>query len=132
MDGTLYHCGPTAGAAIFQVKNTDNDWAVQLNITSSGALIVNNRRNASDVTLTNPDGSTKDFDGQGFDVRIHDDGLNYKVWIDGVLYADNFYSRPTGGTQFRWGMYLGSSIFDFTFDYFDDLSQWCASEIVVR
>ncbi|QOV91214.1 autotransporter-associated beta strand repeat-containing protein [Humisphaera borealis] len=98
------------GAAILQVKNTDNDWAVQLNISSSGALTVNNRRNAGDVTLTNPDGSTRDFDGQGFDVRIHDDGLNYKVWIDGVLYADNFYSRPTGGTQFRWGMYLGSSI----------------------
>ncbi len=97
-------------AAIFQVKNTDNDWAVALNLSSNGSLIVNNRRNASDVTLTNPDGSTKDFDGLGFDVRIHDDGLNYKVWIDGVLLADNFYSRPTGGTQFRWGMYLGSSI----------------------
>jgi autotransporter-associated beta strand protein len=98
------------GAAIFQVKNTDNDWAVQLNITSTGALIVNNRRNAGDVTVTNPDGSVKDFDGKAFDVRIHDDGLNYKVWIDGTLYADNFYSRPTGGTQFRWGMYFGSSI----------------------
>jgi len=97
-------------AAIFQVKNTDNDWAVALNLSSNGSLIVNNRRNATDITVTNPDGSTKDFDGQGFDVRIHDDGLNYKVWIDGQLLADNFYDRPTGGTQFRWGMYLGSTI----------------------
>ncbi len=98
------------GHAIFQVMNSDIEWAVQLNLSSTGALIVNNRRNAGDVTVTNTDGSTKDFDGLGFDMRVHDDGHNYKVWIDGVLYADNFYSRPTGETNFRWGMYMGDNI----------------------
>ncbi len=46
-------------AAIFQVKNTDNDWAVALNLSSNGSLIVNNRRNATDVTVTNPDAAPR-------------------------------------------------------------------------
>lgn len=97
------------GYAIFQVKNPDWDWAVQLNLLGSGELVINNRRNAADVTVTNPDGSIRDFDGQSFDARIQDDGRNYKVWIDGVLLADNFYDRPTADTNFRWGMYFGDA-----------------------
>ena len=96
------------GYACFQLKNTDNDWAVQLSIGSSGSLTVNNRTGA-DVVVTNPDGSAKNFDGGGFDVRVLDDGLNYKLWIDGVLYADSSYARPTGNTVFRWGMYFGAN-----------------------
>ncbi|HCN78961.1 MAG TPA: hypothetical protein DIT13_17430 [Verrucomicrobiales bacterium] len=98
------------GYSIFQSKNADDDWSVQLNISGSGFLVINNRRHAEDVTVTNPDGSNKDFDGLGFDARILDDGRNYKVWIDGVLMADNYFDRPTSDTNFRWGMYLGSSI----------------------
>jgi autotransporter-associated beta strand protein len=41
---------------------------------------------------------------------VLDDGKDYKVWIDGVLYGSGTYSRPTGLTKFRWGSYLGSSI----------------------
>jgi hypothetical protein len=62
----------------------------------------------TDATVTNPDGSAKSFTGGGFDVRVLDDGLNYKLWIDGVLYASDSYSRPTGNTSFRWGMYFGA------------------------
>lgn len=96
------------GYACFQLKNTDNDWAVQLSMGTNGSLTVNNRF-GTDVTVMNPDGSVKDFTGRGFDVRVLDDGLNYKVWIDGVLYADASFSRPTGPTNFRWGMYFGAS-----------------------
>lgn len=96
------------GYACFQLKNTDNDWAVQLSMGTNGSLTVNNRT-GSDVVLTNPDGSVKNFDGGGFDVRVLDDGLNYKLWIDGVLYADSSYARPTGTTNFRWGMYFGAN-----------------------
>ena len=96
------------GYACFQLKNTDNDWAVQLSIGTTGSLTVNNRTGA-DVVVTNPDGSAKNFAGGGFDVRVLDDGLNYKLWIDGVLYADSSYSRPTGTTNFRWGMYFGAN-----------------------
>ncbi len=96
------------GYCCFQLKNTDNDWAVQLSMGTNGSLTVNNRT-GSDVVVTNPDGSAKNFDGRGFDVRVLDDGLNYKLWIDGVLYASSSYSRPTGTTTFRWGMYFGAN-----------------------
>ena len=96
------------GYCCFQLKNTDNDWAVQLTMGSDGSLTVNNRT-GSDTIVTNPDGSVQDFDGRGFDVRVLDDGLNYKLWVDGVLYASSSYSRPTGVTTFRWGMYFGAN-----------------------
>ncbi len=96
------------GYCCFQLKNIDNDWAVQLNMGTNGSLTVNNRT-GSDVVVTNPDGSAKNFNGGGFDVRVLDDGLNYKLWIDGVLYASSSYSRPTGTTTFRWGMYFGAN-----------------------
>ncbi len=104
------------GYACFQLKNTDNDWAVALNMGSDGSLTVNNRT-GTDVVVTNPDGSTKNFDGRGFDVRVLDDGLNYKLWIDGVLYASSSYSRPTGTTTFRWGMYFGAGNLNAPADY---------------
>ena len=95
------------GFAAFQLKNTVNDWAFQLSLGSDGTLKINNRY-GTDVTVTNPDGSAKNFTGRGFDMRVLDDGLNYKVWIDGVLYGNGSYSRPTGTTTFRWGMYFGA------------------------
>ena len=100
------------GYAIFQVKNDADDWAVQLNISGSGTLVVNNRRNATDVTVRNPDGSVRDFDGQGFDARIQDDGRRYKVWIDGEVLADNYFDRTNvagNENNFRWGKYMGDN-----------------------
>ena len=96
------------GYCCFQLKNIDNDWAVQLSVGTNGSLTVNNRTD-TDVIVTNPDGSAKNFTGRGFDVRVIDDGLKYKVWIDGVLYTSSSYSRPTGATTFRWGMYFGAN-----------------------
>ena len=102
--------------ACFQLKNTDNDWAVMLNIGSDGSLTVN-KRNGTDTVVTNSDGTPKNFDGRGFDVRVLDDGLDYKLWIDGVLYASGNYSRPTGTTTFRWGMYFGANNLNPPADY---------------
>jgi autotransporter-associated beta strand protein len=114
---TIARVNPNVNSiAIFQLKNTDNDWAVQLGMNSSGRLLVNNR-NGTDVTVTNTDGSTKNFTGRGFDVRVLDDGRNYKVWIDGVLYASGSFSRPTGLTNFRWGMYFGAGNLNPPADY---------------
>ncbi len=96
------------GFACFQLKNSVNDWAVQLSLSSNGSVNVNNR-NGTDKLVTNPDGAVKYFDERGFDVRVLDDGLKYKLWIDGVLYADSSYPRPTGTTNFRWGMYFGAN-----------------------
>ncbi len=97
--------------AAFQLKNTDNDWAVQLTMSGSGILTVNNRL-GTDVVVTGPDGSPKNFTGGGFDVRVLDDGKDYKLWVDGVLYASGSFTRPTGVTTFRWGMYFGAGNLD--------------------
>ena len=104
------------GYAAFQLKNTDNDWAFQLSMGSSGTLGINNR-NGADVTVTNADGTAKNFNGGGFDMRVLDDGKYYKVWIDGVLYASGSYTRPTGTTTFRWGMYFGANNLNPPADY---------------
>ena len=104
------------GFAGFQIKNSDNDWAVQIGMGSDGSVTINNR-NGADTVVTNPDGSVKNFSGGGFDVRLLDDGTNYKVWIDGVLYANGSYSRPTGTTVFRWGMYFGADNLNSPSDY---------------
>ena len=104
------------GYACFQLKNTDNDWAVALNMGSGGGLTVNNRL-VADRVVTNPDGTAKNFIGSGFDVRVLDDGLNYKLWVDGVQYADGSYPRPTGITAFRWGMYFGADNLNAPADY---------------
>ncbi len=99
----------TSNYSIFQVFNDVNEWAVQLNLSGNGSLTVNNRW-GTDVVVTNSDGSAKNFDGIGFDVRVRDDGRNYKVWIDGVLWSDYYYPRETGETTFRWGTYCGSDV----------------------
>ncbi len=100
----------------FQLKNSDNDWAFQLSVSSSGSLTINNRT-GTDVVVTNTDGTTKRFSGGGFDMRVLDDGQYYKVWIDGVLYGSGSYSRPTGTTTFRWGMYFGANNLNPPADY---------------
>lgn len=104
------------GYACFQLKNTDNDWAISLGMNSDGSLTINNRT-GTDKLVTNPDGSIKKFNGGGFDVRVLDDGLNYKLWVDGVLYASSSYARPTGVTTFRWGMYFGANNLNPPADY---------------
>lgn len=104
------------GYTCFQLKNTDNDWAVGLGIGSNGTLTVNNRL-GTDVVVTGPDGTPENFTGRGFDVRVLDDGRNYKLWIDGVLYASSSYTRPTGVTTFRWGMYFGANNLNPPADY---------------
>lgn len=102
--------------ACFQLKNTIDDWAVALNMNSNGSLTVNNRT-GTDKIVTHPDGSAKNFNGGGFDIRVLDDGLNYKLWVDGVLYAAGSYSRPYGVNAFRWGMYFGANNLNPPTDY---------------
>ena len=104
------------GYSCFQLKNTDNDWAISLGMNSDGTLTVNNRASA-DKLVRNPDGTAKNVKGGGFDARVLDDGLNYKLWVDGVLYASSSYARPTGTTTFRWGMYFGANNLNAPADY---------------
>lgn len=104
------------GFAAFQLKNTINDWAFQLEMHGDGSIAVNNRYGAYTV-VTNSDGSVANFNGRGFDMRVLDDGQYYKVWINGVLYSSGNFSRPSGTTTFRWGMYFGANCLNPPADY---------------
>lgn len=88
------------GAAIFQVKNNVNDWAVQLNMNAAGDIILNHRRGADKVLATN-------MVEKPFFVRVRDNGQDYEVFLDGKEVGEGTYVRPEGRTAFRWGMYVG-------------------------
>ncbi len=91
------------GAAIFQVKNNINDWAVQLNMNENGDILLNHRR-AKDKTIATA------MTGKPFLIRVRDNGLNYEVFLDGRKVGEGSYARPEGTTVFRWGMYLGKGM----------------------
>lgn len=88
------------GAAIFQVKNNTNDWAVQLNMNANGDVRLNHRRAKDEAIATN-------MVGKPFHIRIRDNGQDYEVFLDGKKVGQGTYARPQGVTTFRWGMYLG-------------------------
>ena len=88
------------GAAIFQVKNNINDWAVQLNMSSTGNVIFSPRRGKSEVIATN-------MVEKPFHVRVRDNGQDYEVYLEDKKVGEGSYARPEGHTAFRWGMYLG-------------------------
>lgn len=90
------------GAAIFQAKNNENDWSVQINMNDRGDVILNHRR-AADVVIA------KGMTGKPFHIRVRDNGHDYEVYLDGRKVGEGFYERPTGDTSFRWGMYLGGN-----------------------
>lgn len=87
-------------AAIFQAKNTANDWSVQLNMNDNGDILLNHRR-GKDVTILN------NMTGKPFHIRVRDNGLDYEVFLNGKLAGKGSYARPSGHTNFRWGLYRG-------------------------
>jgi hypothetical protein len=89
-------------AAIFQVKNNINDWAVAINMNDHGDIKLNRRRGQDEIIATN-------MVGKPFFLRMRDNGLNYEVYLDGKKMGDGSYARPEGQTAFRWGMYLGEN-----------------------
>lgn len=86
--------------AIFQVKNTANDWAVQLGMNDHGDILLNHRRGKDETLL-------KNMTGKSFFFRVRDNGLNYEVYLNGNLAGKGSYERPKGHTNFRWGLYRG-------------------------
>lgn len=90
------------GAAIFQAKNSVNDWSVQILMDSQGNVRLNHRR-APDKVLAQA------MVGKSFHLRVRDNGHEYEVYLDGAKVGEGAYSRPEGVTTFRWGMYLGGN-----------------------
>jgi hypothetical protein len=88
------------GAAIFQVKNNENDWPVQLNMNPEGDVILNHRRGDDKLIA-------KNMTGKPFHIRVRDNGHDYEVFLNGKKMGEGSYARPEGPSNFRWGMYLG-------------------------
>ncbi len=91
------------GAAIFQAKNSDNDWSVMINTNGNGDVTLNHRRGTDEVLATN-------MVGQPFDITVYDNGTNYAVYMDEQYAGYGAFDRPTGVSEFRWGMYVGDSV----------------------
>ena len=90
------------GAAIFQVKNNINDWAMQLNANSKGDVTLNHRQAEDKLIATG-------MLGKPFHIRVRDNGQDYEVYLDGRKVGQGSYARPKGTTAFRWGMYVGKA-----------------------
>jgi hypothetical protein len=85
--------------AIFQVKNSDNDWGVMIGLSDDGDISLTHRRPKKSVTLA------KNMTGKSFDLRIRDNGHDYEVFFNDKPVGAGSYDRPRGTTCFRWGMY---------------------------
>jgi autotransporter-associated beta strand protein len=91
------------GGSIFQSKNSDNDWAVMINSNGNGDITLNHRTGTDQVLATN-------MVGQPFDITVYDNGTNYILYMDDEYKGYGSFSRPTGLSEFRWGMYVGDSV----------------------
>lgn len=98
---------------IFQSKATasggfDPAWGVALHVTAAGDIDIIKRG----ITWSeNERISTGYTVGQSFNVRITDDGYNYKVFINNSLKASGTWDRGNLLSVCRWGAYVqgGSS-----------------------
>jgi hypothetical protein len=90
------------GAAIFQAKNGENDWSVQINTNDKGDVILNHRRDKDKVIARN-------MTGKPFLIMVRDNGHDYEVHLNGTAVGSGNYARPHGTTTFRWGMYVGGN-----------------------
>lgn len=87
--------------AIFQAKNTKNDWAVIINMNDDGDVRINHRGGENKLVA-------RDMVGKPFHIRVRDNGLNYEVYFNGKKEGEGSWKRPQGHNSFRWGMYLGA------------------------
>jgi autotransporter-associated beta strand protein len=88
------------GAAIFQAKDSVDDWSVQINTNGNGDVTLNHRRGTDQVLATN-------MVGRPFDITVYDNGTNYIVYMNDAYAGYGSFDRPNGSSVFRWGMYVG-------------------------
>jgi len=83
-----------------QVKNSVNDWAMNITIRENGDVLLDHRR-GEDAVIAH--GMLR----KSFLLRVRDNGLDYEVYLNGHKAGEGRYKRPEGKTCFRWGMYVG-------------------------
>jgi hypothetical protein len=93
------------GAAIFQVMNNKNQWALHLDMNDKGDIEFDPRHNPSEKKII-----ATNMIGKPFDIRVRDNGLDYELYLNDKKVGSGSYPRPEGSkTGFRWGMYKGES-----------------------
>jgi hypothetical protein len=83
-----------------QVKNSVNDWAMNITIKEDGDVVLDQRRGEDAVIAHH-------MLGKSFLLRVRDNGLDFEVYLNGKKVGEGRYKRPEGKTAFRWGMYVG-------------------------
>lgn len=111
-----YHIAANNGSKdvkIFQSKATaaggfDPAWGVALHVTAAGSIDIIKRGLTWSENERIVTGKTA---GQSFNLRVTDDGFNYKVFIDNVEKAAGSWDRGNLKSVCRWGAYVqgGSS-----------------------
>lgn len=98
--GTYTLVKPHNGA-VFQAKNDDNDWSVQIYINSDGTVKLNHREGEDKVLA-------KDMAGKSFLLGVRDNGHDYEVYYNKKKVGTGSFKRPTSKNRFRWGLYDGT------------------------
>jgi hypothetical protein len=91
------------GCSIFQVMNSEIEWALHLTMNDNGDVIYKHRRGGSSKVIA------RNMVGKPFHIRVRDNGHDFEVFLNGKSQGKGTYARPAGKTNFRWGMYLGAN-----------------------
>lgn len=87
--------------AVFQAKNDENDWSVQININSDGVVKLNHREGEDKILA-------RDMAGKSFLLGVRDNGHDYEVYYNKEKVGVGSFKRPVSKNRFRWGMYDGT------------------------
>jgi hypothetical protein len=91
------------GCSIFQVMNRENEWALHLAMSDSGDVTYKHRRGGGSKVIA------RNMTGKPFHIRVRDNGHDFELFLNGKSQGKGEYARPSGKTNFRWGMYLGGN-----------------------
>ncbi len=101
------------GACIFQVFNNKRIWAVHLDMTDQGNIVIDPRNHKGRRIIA------RDMVGKPFCVRILDNGDAWRVYLNGKFIESGSFPCPANSkTTFRWGMYVGEHIVAHNMMYF--------------
>ncbi|BCE01179.1 discoidin domain-containing protein [Marinicellulosiphila megalodicopiae] len=95
-------CGFEHTCSLMQAKGNEVDhWSVMLRLDGDGHLWFKPRVGDTFIVARN-------MEGKGIDLRVRDNGLDYEMYVDGILKGTGQWER-TDEIGYRWGLYIGAS-----------------------
>ena len=95
-------CGFEHMCSLIQTKGNNTDyWSVMLLLDGDANLWFQPRRGDAHIIARN-------MKGKAIDLRIRDNGLDYEMYMDGILQGTGQWER-TAEIGFRWGIFIGAS-----------------------